>query len=175
MSQWSPAAPSRPMTQPTQSQRDHAYMHQALALAARAGAAGEVPVGAVLVHNDTVIGQGGNGVIATCDATAHAEICALRAAGQRLSNYRFPEATLYVTLEPCIMCAGAIVQVRLARVVFALYDARFGAAGSQLNLLQSAFLNHRCEIVAGVLQQQARRQLQQFFQARRPTPHVPSP
>ncbi len=154
------------------SDRDRYWMRRALELARRADDAGEVPVGAVLVRGDEVIGEGWNRSISTCDPTAHAEVLALRAAAARINNYRLIDSTLYVTLEPCPMCAGAIVHARVARVVFGATDPRTGAAGTVFNLLQSAMLNHRAEVTGGVLAEECGALLRDFFRARRVTPAV---
>lgn len=147
---------------------DHDWMARALELAERAEAEGEVPVGAVLVDADgEVIGEGWNRPISAHDPTAHAEIQALRAAAGRIGNYRLVGSTLYVTLEPCPMCAGAIVHARVARVVYGAPDPRTGSAGSVFNLLQSDALNHRCELTAGVLAEQSGKKLRDFFRSRR--------
>ncbi len=147
---------------------DVAFMREALALALRAAAEGEVPVGAVLVRGGTVIGTGWNRPIASHDPTAHAEICALRDAAARVGNYRLPATTLYVTLEPCPMCAGAIVHARVDRVVFGASDPRSGAAGSVFDLLPSdARFNHRTLCEGGVLAQECGELLRAFFRARR--------
>lgn len=148
---------------------DTRFMERALELARRAEAEGEVPVGAVLVREDEVLGEGWNHPIAAHDPTAHAEIVALRAAAARLNNYRLPNTTLYVTLEPCAMCAGAIVQARVARVVYGAADPQAGAAGSVCNLLQSQTLNHRAVVEGGVLADICGEQLRAFFRARRST------
>lgn len=145
-------------------------MCQALELARLSAAAGEVPVGAMLVLDDEVIGHGWNQPISTHDPTAHAEVVALRAAAARLGNYRLVGATLYVTLEPCPMCAGAIVHARVARVVFGAADLRTGAAGSIFNLLQSANLNHRAEVRGEVLAEECGTLLRDFFRTRRIKP-----
>ena len=142
-------------------------MNLALQQAKRAAEQGEVPVGAVVVLDQQVIGSGYNRSIIDHDPSAHAEIMALRDAGVTLSNYRLNDATLYVTLEPCIMCAGAILHARIARLVFGARDPRAGAAGSQLNLLESRFLNHQSAVVAGVMAAQCRQLLQDFFAAKR--------
>ena len=142
-------------------------MQQALMLARRAGAAGEVPVGAVLVNDETCIAEGWNQPISRHDPTAHAEIMALRAAGARLGNYRLTGSTLYVTLEPCLMCVGAIVHARVARLVYGASDPRIGAVASQGNTLQLAGLNHRVEVTGGVMAEQCSEVLKQFFRARR--------
>jgi len=133
-------------------------------LAAREG---EVPVGAVLVKDGRLIAEERNRPIAENDPTGHAEIRLLRRAGKMLDNYRLNDTTLYVTLEPCPMCAGAIVHARIKRVVFAAPDPRTGAAGSVYNLLQSNELNHRCEVVGGVLEQEAAIMLREFFRRKR--------
>ncbi|HET6725719.1 MAG TPA: tRNA adenosine(34) deaminase TadA [Gammaproteobacteria bacterium] len=146
---------------------DDAFMHRALELAARAEADGEVPVGAVLVNDDEVVGEGWNHPIGAHDPTAHAEIAALRAGAQALNNYRLPGTTLYVTLEPCTMCAGAIVHARVARVVFGATDPKAGAAGSVTDIFGLPQLNHRVVVEGGVLAAEASAQLRQFFAARR--------
>ena len=142
-------------------------MLRALGLADRAGAEGEVPVGAVLVKDGEVVGEGWNRPISASDPTAHAEIVALREAARRLANYRLADTTLYVTLEPCAMCAGAIIHARVARVVFAARDPKGGAAGSVFDLLGTDRLNHRVEVAGGVLAEETARRLQAFFQTRR--------
>ncbi len=142
-------------------------MARALELARRAEAEGEVPVGAVLVRSGVAIGEGWNRPIATCDPTAHAEIQALRAAGALERNYRLPGTTLYVTLEPCPMCAGALVHARIARLVYATPDPRTGAAGSLIQLLDHPGLNHRVCVEQGPYQDEAARLLREFFRARR--------
>jgi tRNA(adenine34) deaminase len=149
---------------------DQRWMRRALSLAERAGEAGEVPVGAVLVRDGEFYAEGANRSIAACDPTAHAEIVALREAGRRLGNYRLPDSTLYVTLEPCPMCAGAIVHARVERVVFAAWDPRTGAAGSVFDLLRCEHLNHRAQVTGGVLETLAAEQLRGFFSARRRAP-----
>lgn len=149
------------------SEADHTWMQRALSLAGQAEAEGEVPVGAVIVLDGEVIGEGRNRPIAANDASAHAEINALRAAGRRLGNYRLPGATLYVTLEPCVMCAGAIVHARIARVVFAADDPKTGAAGSVFDTLLSDRHNHRVEVARGLLAAEAGGLLREFFRARR--------
>ena len=149
---------------------DRYWMGRALDLARCAAEAGEVPVGAVLVRGDEAIGEGWNQPIGACDPTAHAEVLALRAAAARVGNYRLVESTLYVTLEPCPMCAGAIVHARVARVVFGAMDPRAGAAGTVFDVLQSAALNHRAEVVGGVLGEACGMVLREFFRARRSRP-----
>jgi tRNA(adenine34) deaminase len=147
---------------------DRAQMLRALELAAQAAAEGEVPVGAILVGADgEVLGEGANAPIARHDPTAHAEILALRAAALRLGNYRLPGTTLYVTLEPCAMCAGALVHARVARLVFAAPDPKSGACGSVMNIVRNERLNHRVEVDGGVLEAEAAAQLRAFFEARR--------
>ncbi len=143
-------------------------MRHALALARRAEAEGEVPVGAVLVRDGEPIGEGWNRPIGEHDPSAHAEIMALRAAGKAVGNYRLPDSTLYVTLEPCPMCAGAIVHARVTRVVFGASDPRTGAAGSVFDLLPSdARFNHRTACEGGLLADEAGELLRAFFRARR--------
>jgi tRNA(adenine34) deaminase len=146
---------------------DRDFMARALALAAAAADAGEVPVGAVLVRDGAVIAQGANRPIASHDPTAHAEIVALRAGGQALGSYRLAGTTLYVTLEPCIMCASAIVHARVARVVFGAFDPKAGAAGSITNVFAIPQLNHRVDVFGGVLEQDCGALLTRFFAARR--------
>lgn len=146
---------------------DSRWMRRALALAEGAAAHDEVPVGAVLVRDDTVLGEGWNQPISANDPTAHAEVVALRQAAQRERNYRLPGTTLYVTLEPCCMCAGALIHARVLRVVFGAFDPKTGAAGSVFDILQSPLHNHRIEIVGGVLAQECSDLLRGFFQERR--------
>ncbi len=142
-------------------------MREALELAAEAAKAGEVPVGAVIAQDGVVIGRGWNSPISRSDPTAHAEILALRAAGAAARNYRLEGADLYVTVEPCAMCAGALVAARVRRVVFGARDLRFGAVRSKFRIADSELLNHRVEIVEGVLGAECTALLQRFFQARR--------
>jgi tRNA(adenine34) deaminase len=147
---------------------DTRHMTRALQLARRAAEEGEVPVGAVLVLEGDVIGEGWNRPIASHDPTAHAEIQALRAAAARLGNYRLPGSTLYVTLEPCVMCAGAIVHARVARVVYGAPDPKAGACGGVFDLLPSdRRFNHRTDCVGGLLEQDCAETLRAFFRARR--------
>ena len=154
-----------------QAQHDVRFMRRALELAQRAGEAGEVPVGAVLVADGAVVGEGHNLPISTCDPTAHAEIQALRAAAQRVGNYRLPGSVLYVTLEPCVMCAGALMHARVARVVFGAPDPKTGACGGVLNLFTDARLNHHTEVEGGVLAEECGALVRAFFNARRsPSP-----
>ena len=136
-------------------------------LADRAKAQGEVPVGAVLVRDNEIVGEGWNQSITLHDPSAHAEIMALRSAGQQVENYRLPEATLYVTLEPCAMCAGAMLHARLGRVVFGAFDPKTGAAGSVFNTLQDDSNLHKLSVTGGVLAEQCSEQLRAFFRERR--------
>ena len=146
---------------------DEAFMRLALELASRAAELGEVPVGAVLVMDGEVLGQGFNHPIAAHDPTAHAEIQALREAAQRAGNYRLPGTTLYVTLEPCVMCAGAIMNARVARVVFGAADPKSGACGSVIDLFGEPRLNHHAQVHGGVLGGACGGLLRDFFAARR--------
>ncbi|MBT3016274.1 MAG: tRNA adenosine(34) deaminase TadA [Candidatus Thiodiazotropha sp. (ex Clathrolucina costata)] len=148
--------------------QDQQFMRQALLLAQRAESQGEVPVGAVVVLEGEIIGEGWNQPIALQDPTAHAEIVALRDAASRIGNYRLPGTTLYVTLEPCPMCAGAIVHARVGRVVFAADDPKGGAAGSVFDLLPTDHrFNHSVAVKGGVLQQRATDLLKDFFRQKR--------
>lgn len=142
-------------------------MSRALSLARRARDEGEVPVGAVVVQDGRIIGEGWNRPIALADPTAHAEILALRAAGGLSGQYRLPGASLYVTLEPCPMCAGAILHARISQVVFGAPDPKSGAAGSLMDLLQHQALNHRVEHRSGILEEECGRLLRDFFRSRR--------
>jgi tRNA(adenine34) deaminase len=147
---------------------DEIYMRRALELARKAWDEGEVPVGAVLVREGEIVAEGWNRPIAAHDPTAHAEIQTLQAAGRALGNYRLPDTTLYVTLEPCPMCAGAIVHARVARVVYGAGDPRAGAAGSVFDLLPSdERFNHRTACEGGVLAEEAAEMLRAFFRERR--------
>jgi tRNA(adenine34) deaminase len=150
-----------------ESGRDAAFMRAALERAAAAGAAGEVPVGAVLVRGEEVIAAAGNSPIASHDPTAHAEIAALRAGARALGSYRLTDATLYVTLEPCVMCAAAIVHARVRRLVFGAWDARAGGAGSITDVFALPGLNHRVDVFGGVLMEDCAHLLQEFFAQRR--------
>jgi tRNA(adenine34) deaminase len=147
--------------------RDDDYMRVALDAAAAARGRGEVPVGAVLVRGGEIVASGGNSPIASHDPTAHAEVLALRAAGQALGDYRLTDTTLYVTLEPCVMCAAAIVHARVRRLVFGAFDPRAGAAGSITNVFALPQLNHHVDVFGGVLMEECARLLQEFFGARR--------
>ena len=146
---------------------DERWMRLALEQARQAESEGEVPVGAVVVIDDKVIGQGRNQSLGFHDPSAHAEIMAMREAGKTLSNYRIPGSTLYVTLEPCVMCAGAILHARVERVVFGARDEKTGAVGSIANLLENPLANHRCRVTADILSEQSRLLLANFFQQRR--------
>lgn len=146
---------------------DLRWMKHALELARNAEAAGEVPVGAVLVRGDEVVGEGWNRPVSSNDPTAHAEMVALREAGRRLGNYRLVGTTLYVTLEPCVMCAGALVHARVSRVVFGAADPKTGAAGSVFDTLVSERHNHRVAVEGGLLAEASGALLRDFFRARR--------
>ncbi len=146
---------------------DDDWMRHAIALAAKAEQQGEVPVGAVLVMDNELIAEGWNQMIGLHDPSAHAEMQAIRAGAAKLANYRLPECTLYVTLEPCSMCAGLMVHSRIARLVFGASDLKTGAAGSVVNLVQHRQFNHQLDVVAGVLAAECAAQLSGFFQRRR--------
>jgi tRNA(adenine34) deaminase len=146
---------------------DEDWMAQALTLAQRAAARGEVPVGAIVVRDGRIVGRGGNAPIAGSDPTAHAELVALREAGAALGNYRLPDCTLYVTLEPCAMCAGAILHARLARLVFGARDPKTGACGSVIDLMGEPHLNHHTRVTRGVTEAACGALLTAFFAARR--------
>lgn len=148
-------------------QQDEYWMRHALGLARLAWEQGEVPVGAVLVQGDRVIGEGWNRPIGQQDPTAHAEIMALRQGGKVLENYRLLDTTLYVTLEPCVMCAGAMIHSRITRLVFGARDEKTGAAGSLINVLGHPGMNHQIEIVNGVLADECAGMLSDFFRMRR--------
>ncbi len=145
---------------------DEYWMTRALRFAERGGSSGEVPVGAVVVHNGQLIGAGFNRPISATDPTAHAEVMALRAAAAGLGNYRLPGATLYVTLEPCMMCAGALIHSRISRLVYGASEPKAGVVVSH-PLLDSAWLNHEVEVTAGVLSERCGALLTQFFSQRR--------
>ncbi|WP_376695194.1 tRNA adenosine(34) deaminase TadA [Wenzhouxiangella sp. EGI_FJ10305] len=150
------------------SPNDSEWMQHALELAQRAEAMGEVPIGAVLVDAEgKILGEGWNRVITDADPTAHAEVVALREAASGVNNYRLPDTTLYVTLEPCSMCAGALVNARVRRVVYAADDLRAGAHHSIFEVLTSPELNHRCQVTRGVLADASAEMLRQFFRSRR--------
>ncbi|ART78931.1 tRNA adenosine(34) deaminase TadA [Oceanisphaera avium] len=151
----------------SQDQQDQYWMRHAIALAAKAEAENEVPVGAVVVYQNRCIGEGWNRAIGHHDATAHAEIMALRQAGLTLSNYRLLDCTLYVTLEPCIMCSGALIHSRIARLVYGAADAKTGAVDSNLQVLALPSINHKIHWQAGVLNSVCSEQLSNFFKRRR--------
>jgi tRNA(adenine34) deaminase len=142
-------------------------MREALAEAARGRAAGEIPIGALVVIDDAVVARAHNAPVASSDPTAHAEVLALRAAGAKVGNYRLPGATLYATVEPCAMCCGAIVNARIARVVYGARDVKAGAVESLYRLLDDARLNHRVDAVGGVLAVESAALLREFFDSRR--------
>ena len=146
---------------------DADWMREALALAGRAETEGEVPVGALVVRDGQVLGEGWNRPIGTHDPTAHAEMLALRAAAEQANDYRLGGATLYVTLEPCPMCAAAMAHARIARLVFGAWDPRQGAAGSAFNLVTAPALNHGIDAFGGVLSEECGALLRRFFAARR--------
>jgi tRNA(adenine34) deaminase len=146
---------------------DEKFMSEALEMAREAERCGEVPVGAVLVLDGRVIGRGHNSPVAAQDPTAHAEITSIREAARTLDNYRLENTTLYVTLEPCVMCAGALVAARVERLVFGTRDLRFGGVRSKFRIADSDLLNHRVELVEGVLGAECAELLKRFFEARR--------
>lgn len=148
-------------------QSDETWMRYALTLAAKAAAQGEVPVGAVIIRDGVVLGEGWNQPIILHDPSAHAEMLAMRAAGVAAGNYRLPDTTLYVTLEPCPMCVGAMIHARIARVVFGAFDPKTGAAGSAFDLLTDQRHNHRVSVSGGVLSEECAETLRAFFRARR--------
>jgi tRNA(adenine34) deaminase len=151
---------------------DETFMAQAVALARAASERGEVPVGAVVVRAGVVVGRGGNAPIAASDPTAHAEIAALREAGQALGNYRLPGCSLYVTIEPCAMCAGAILHARISRLVFGARDPKTGACGSVVDLFTQPQLNHHATVHGGVLADECGKLIADFFAARRASPRT---
>jgi tRNA(adenine34) deaminase len=146
---------------------DDTWMDEALVLARAAGARGEVPVGAIVVKDGVIVGRGGNAPIAANDPTAHAEIAALREAANVVGNYRLPGCELYVTLEPCMMCAGAIMHARIARLVFGASDPKTGACGSVVDLFAETRLNHHAIVTRGTRADECGRLLSEFFAARR--------
>ncbi len=154
-------------------EEDERFMRLAIEQARLARAAGEVPVGAVVVRAGEVVGAGWNRPISTHDPTAHAEVVALRAAARRLGNYRLPGCSLYVTLEPCTLCTGAIFHARIARVVFGARDPKTGMAGSVLDLYAEPRLNHHAEIVGGVLAEECGALVSEFFAQRRRLQDLP--
>ena len=146
---------------------DEYWMEKALELARKAEAAGEVPVGAVLVKDGQLLAEGWNQPIISHDATSHAEIMAMREAGKRLDNYRLIDTVMYVTLEPCSMCVGAMIHARVAKVVYGASEPRTGALGGAFNLLDASQHNHVFDVVPGILAQDSKDMLQKFFQSRR--------
>ena len=146
---------------------DHEFMRAALDEAREAGNRGEVPIGAVVVLNETVVSRAGNRTIAECDPTAHAEVIVLREAARTIGNHRLLGTTLYVTIEPCAMCAGAMIQARIARLVYGADDTKAGAVRSCFSILEHKKLNHRVEVTSGVLAEQSIALLREFFLARR--------
>jgi tRNA(adenine34) deaminase len=152
---------------------DVAFMREALALADAAGRAGEVPVGAVVVRDARIIGRGANRPITDCDPAGHAEIVALRDAGRNARNYRLVDCTLYVTIEPCVMCAGAIMHARISRVVYGARDPKAGACGSVVDLFADRRINHHTEVAEGVLAEETGGLLSRFFAQRRETERRP--
>lgn len=155
------------MKAPSFTEEDARFMRLALSLAHKAEACGEVPVGAVLIRGGRIVGEGWNRPVASADPTAHAEMGALREAASQLENYRLAGTTLYVTLEPCVMCAGALVLARIERLVFAARDLRFGAVRSKFRLADSELLNHRLQVEEGLLAADAGALLTGFFEKRR--------
>lgn len=156
------------LLQPLNGNDDHFWMEYAYSLALKAREEGEVPVGAVLIsHDNKILGQAGNRVIQTQDPSAHAEMLAIREASSYIQNYRLLDATLYVTLEPCCMCAGLLIHSRIKRLVFATRDVRAGAAGSAYNLLHADPLNHSIQIDEGFLQEKCATLLTDFFKSKR--------
>ena len=146
---------------------DELWMEEALRLAQRSASADEVPVGAVIVSDGVIVGRGWNQAIAACDPTAHAEMIALREAAPRVGNYRLPDCDFYITLEPCAMCAGALVHARIRRLVYGAPDPKAGAAGSVLSVINHPALNHQMQVTAGVLAGRCMEMLQSFFRERR--------
>jgi tRNA(adenine34) deaminase len=157
----------KPSTDSEQRRKDEYWMGVAMSLADEAEAKGEVPVGAVLVKDNQLLASGFNLSISQHDCSAHAEMACIRAAGRLIENYRLLDTTMYVTLEPCPMCAGAMVHARIARVVFGAKDLKTGAAGSVMNLLQHDALNHHVEVTSGMLAEPCAAQLSAFFKRRR--------
>ncbi len=146
---------------------DEKYMRRAIELAGQGEQLGEIPVGAVIVCGDEIIGEGFNQPISSHDPTAHAEVIALRAAANRIQNYRLVDSTLYVTLEPCTMCVGALIHARIARLVFGTAESKAGAVVSQSQLLDASYFNHRMSMQGGVLAEACQHQLSDFFRRRR--------
>ncbi len=150
-----------------QQEQDHQWMQRALTLAQQAANVGEVPVGALLVRNQQLLGEGFNQPIGRNDSTAHAEIIALRAACAAEQNYRLPQATLYVTIEPCTMCVGAMVHARIARLVYGASELRAGVIESQMQLMEQPFYNHHFTVTGGVMASECAQMMQSFFKSRR--------
>jgi tRNA(adenine34) deaminase len=146
---------------------DLEFMHLAVVQAQAAALRGEVPIGAVVVLNDRILAAAGNRTVTDCDPTAHAEIIALREAAQKSGNHRLLGASVYVTVEPCAMCAGALVQARVARLIYGADEPKGGAVRTCMNVLDAPALNHRVEVVSGILAEESVRLLQSFFSARR--------
>ncbi len=142
-------------------------MHHAIKLAIKAQEMNEVPVGAVVVQDNQIIGEGWNQPIGLCDPTSHAEVIALRAAAKHVDNYRLTNCSLYVTLEPCMMCAGAIIHSRIQKLIFGAFDPKSGVAGSTTNLFTTPHINHRVQIEGGILQEECSTLLTKFFQKKR--------
>jgi tRNA(adenine34) deaminase len=151
----------------TAAETDEHWMRQALAAAQEAGSCGEVPVGTCIVKGDTLIAVTGNRTRMDCDPTAHAEIVALREAARKLGNYRLTGVDVYSTIEPCAMCAGALIQARVRRLIYGAPDERAGAVSSRFRICDTEFLNHRIEVRAGVLEDECRELMQLFFRSRR--------
>ncbi|QFT53949.1 tRNA adenosine(34) deaminase TadA [Microbulbifer sp. THAF38] len=147
--------------------KDYAFMRRALELAELAAERGEVPVGAVLVREGKIIGEGSNRPIGNCDPSAHAEIVALRRAAEAEQNYRLPNTTLYVTIEPCTMCFGTLMHARISRLVFGAQEPRAGVVESQLKLAEAGFFNHKISVESGVMAEEAGRLVREFFHDRR--------
>ena len=142
-------------------------MRVALEEADAASVSGEIPIGAIVVAGDRIVGRGRNRSIGSSDPTGHAEVIALRDAAARIGNYRLPGTIMYVTIEPCSMCAGALLHARVGNLVFGARDPEAGSAGTVINLLESPLFNHRCQVIAGILETDCRSRLQQFFEQRR--------
>ena len=155
------------MTAAGERELDSHWMRQAVAAALEAKARGEVPIGTSIVLGETVLAVAGNRTRTDSDPTAHAEIVALREAAAKVGNYRLPEAVVYSTIEPCVMCAGALIQARVKRLVYGARDERAGAVESHFRVCDTDFLNHRIEVTAGVLEEECRELMQEFFRARR--------
>ena len=155
------------MTAARERELDSLWMRQAVAAAAEARDRGEVPIGTCILSGDTVLAVAGNRTRTDGDPTAHAEIVALREAAAKVGNHRLPDATVYSTIEPCVMCAGALIQARVKRLVYGARDERAGAVESHFGVCDTNFLNHRIEVTAGVLEEECRELMQEFFRARR--------